>query len=78
MRKLRYMFEKDALIEIRIPADPILITTLDETASLMEISRDDLVLKILKFWEKNQTLPLHGTDRLCHIDSSCSDKNLKF
>ncbi|PKL60950.1 MAG: hypothetical protein CVV33_00035 [Methanomicrobiales archaeon HGW-Methanomicrobiales-4] len=67
------MNEKDTLTEIRISADPMLLTMLDEAAGLMEIRREDLVMKILKLWEKNQTMPLHGTDILCQIDPSSID-----
>jgi hypothetical protein len=61
------------LSEIRISIDPLLLKTLDEASGLMEISREELILKILKLWEKSQTLPLHGSDSLCRIDISSSD-----
>jgi len=52
----------------------MLLETLDEASSLMEISREELILKILKLWEKSQTLPLHGTDSLCRINPSLPDQ----
>lgn len=68
------MHENHTYLDIRIPKDPDLLKTLDESARLMEISRDELVMKILKLWEKNQTLPLHGTDLLCCIDNTVPGK----
>jgi hypothetical protein len=59
---------------IMIPIDPVLLHVIDEAADLMEISRDDLVQKILKLWEKNHTLPLHGTDHFCHMNHPRSDQ----
>ena len=46
---------------------PQLLITLEAAASLMEISKEDLILKVLTRWEKDQTLPLHGEDRLCSL-----------
>lgn len=53
--------------EIRITPDPVLLTKIDEAASLMNITRSELVMKILRLWEKKQNLPLNGTDHLCNL-----------
>lgn len=57
----------DELVEITIAASPSLVETLDAAAELMEMSREDVVMKILTRWEKEQRLPLHGQDKLCNI-----------
>lgn len=55
------------LREIRIHPDSTLFSMITDSAQYMQISREELVLKILKFWQKNNTLPLEHTDRLCTI-----------
>ena len=57
----------DELVEITIAVSTSLVETLDAAAELMEMSREDMVMKILTRWEKEQNLPLHGTDKLCNI-----------
>jgi hypothetical protein len=57
----------DELVEITIAVSPSLAETLDAAAELMEMSREDMVMKILIRWEKEQRLPLHGKDMLCNI-----------
>jgi hypothetical protein len=63
-----------SLPEIRMVPDARLLDMLDHSARFMQISREDLVLKILKVWEKKNTLPLRGKNGLCTISlDECED-----
>ena len=64
-RKPTLISEKPVQIMVLIP--PSLLVTLEAASSLMETSKEDLILKILIRWEREQTLPLHGAERLCSL-----------
>jgi len=54
---------------------PSLLVTLDAASSLMETSKEDLILKILTRWEREQTLPLYGAEKLCSLKPGLDDLN---
>lgn len=55
------------ITQITIIPDYSLFTLLNQSAEYMQITKEELVLKILKVWEKNNHLPLQGKDRLCSL-----------
>ncbi|GEM_PF-3741254 len=57
--------QKSIQIHVSVPAQ--LIATLDAAAGLMEISREEMIVMILKRWDREQTLPLYGDDKLCSL-----------
>lgn len=54
--------------EICLQISPALCTALDNTAELMQISREEVTLHILSLWEKKSTIPSPGRDKLCSLD----------
>jgi uncharacterized membrane protein len=67
------IIEREEIV-LDIPSNKSLISSLHDTSDLMGISREELILKILTLWEKNQTLPLHGSDSLCNLSSPKDNK----
>lgn len=54
--------------ELHLRINPTLCTALDNTAEMMQISREEVTLHILSLWEKKSNLPSPGKDRLCSLD----------
>ncbi len=59
--------ETENSIQIVVPVQVSLLMAIDSAAGLMEISREEMIQKILTRWEREQTLPLHGEDKLCNL-----------
>ncbi len=59
--------EPEKSVSVYIPVPIQLLATLDAAAGLMEISREEMILKILTRWKREQTLPLYGEDKLCSL-----------
>ncbi len=60
--------------EIRIRPDPGLLATLDDTAGLMGLSREELVLVILRYWMKRSAIPRNGKGTLCSLEPDGFDR----
>ncbi len=58
---------RDQEHEIRITLDPNIFSHIDEAARYMQESHEEIIIQILKGWAKNNSLPLHGKDRLCTL-----------
>jgi len=66
-RGVKHESAKSVQVHVSIPAS--LLATLDAAALLMETSREEMILMILTRWEREQTLPLYGKDKLCSLKS---------